>query len=101
VTDDFTTQDAWHALNKTRWVDEARTVKGSQTRKTYVLYWEGALLHVLIGNSQRFALPSIDGGLRWGVGGKTNSAPKFTLAFEDADDDRLTWRNQDGTVANV
>jgi len=69
--------------------------------KVYELHWHQSCLYAHIGR-RMIALPSIEGGLMWGVLNLQRSRlPRFTLADEDALADQLTWRNPDGTEANV
>lgn len=97
--EDASTEKSWKVLEKTRWIEEKQ--RGTGKKKSYYLYWADNLLWVELSSGSTMALPSITGGLRWGGGGPRNVAPKFTLAYEDAEEDRLSWRKADGEVSNV
>jgi len=99
--DNAVTDEAYRSLGGTLWVDEVEeNPEGGM--KTYEIRWEGAALHVTVNGRSSFPMPSIDGGLRWGTGGRRQANPKFTLADEDMEEEKLTWRRfEDGEVANV
>jgi len=96
--DRMSTDEQYKYLAKSTWVDESATQNGYL--KQYTLYWQGRTLYVRSG-VRDFPLPSIDGGLAWGGGGPQNRVPRYTLAEEDIETDKMTWRTHNGEVANV
>jgi hypothetical protein len=93
----LTTDEEYRFLHGTTWL-ESQPVGGKSKR--YDLTWKDNALYVQF-HGKEFPLPSIDGGLRWGAPGRGNLPPKFTLADQDVEEHKLTWRKPDGSIANT
>lgn len=100
-----TTDVAWQPLHRSRWVD-AKQVDKNGKKTTYWLTYEDNLLVVQpSGGAKSIKLPSVKHGVQWGVGDGSALSRKgkslFTLSYGDAEEKQLTWRREDGSVANV